>query len=157
MNGELTRNIALLILRLSGFGIAFVHGLDKVVMLTSGEGQRFVDGIGDLGFPMPGLFSWAAALSEFVGGIFLALGVWPRIVAALCAVTMFVAAFVRKHLIDHVLSFIGLSSTPSEALDKIGSPELAFLYLLIFLAIMLLGGGRYALPRLFKKPRMFSS
>jgi len=157
MNGDFQRDVALLLLRLSGFGIAFSHGLGKIVLLANGEGERFVDQIANLGFPQPGLFSWAAALAEFVGGILIALGVWTRIAAAFSAVTMFVAAVVRKHLIDHVLAFLFLSSTPPETLDKIGSPEMAFLYLLIFLALVLQGGGRYSLPRLFKKRRTFRS
>lgn len=72
----------------TGVALAFGHGIGKVP-----PSDRFVEGVGKLGFPAPGVFAWAAGLSEFMGGIFLALGLFTRISSLFVAFTMFVAAF----------------------------------------------------------------
>ena len=64
----MTKDLALFVLRLSGLGLAFGHGWQKVAMLSSGGGDRFVAGVEALGFPMPLVFAWAAGLAELVGG-----------------------------------------------------------------------------------------
>ena len=60
----------LLLLRVfAGLSLAGAHGWSKV---TNPSG--IIKGAGDLGFPAPALFGWAAALSEFLGGLLLAIG-----------------------------------------------------------------------------------
>ena len=141
------KDIALLVLRLSGFGLAFAHGWQKVSMLASGNGGPFLSGVEALGFPMPMAFAWAAALAEFVGGLCIALGIGTRIAAGFAAFTMFVAAFFRHRLALHIFVWLGVYSPAEDVVTSWGNPERASAYLLIFLALVLLGGGRFALDR----------
>src|SRR4051812_36018328 len=67
---QTTNDLALLILRVSfGFALALTHGRAKLAAPT-----RFFEGLGKHGFPLPVLFGWAAILSEFAGGLLLAVG-----------------------------------------------------------------------------------
>jgi putative oxidoreductase len=145
-------DIALLILRLSGLALAFAHGWGKLTGLAAGT-SRFAVSVANLGFPFPTVFAWAAALSEVVGGILVALGLFTRVSATLAATVMFVAAFVRHHAHAHFLSWLRVRPVPPETLEAWGNPELAFIYLLCFIALALLGGGRLSLDRVFgRKP-----
>jgi putative oxidoreductase len=139
------RDIALLILRLSGLGLAVLHGWGKVVSLANGQGQRFVEGVASMGFPAPGLFAWAAALAEFGGGLLVFLGLATRWAAVSAAFTMLVAAFGQHKLHLHLAVALGLKSVPQETAKAWGNPEMALAYLLPLFALVLLGGGRFAL------------
>jgi putative oxidoreductase len=145
------KDIALLWLRLAGFGLAIAHGWAKISMLSSGNGGGFLAGVEALGFPMPLAFAWAAALTEFVGGLCVALGLGTRIAASFAAFTMFVAAFFRHHLFGHILVWIGISSPPADVVESWGNPERAATYMLIFGALVLMGGGKFSLARLAKR------
>jgi len=84
-------NAGLALLRIfTGVALAFGHGVGKMPPT-----DRFIEGVGKLGFPAPGLFAWAAGLSEFAGGILLAVGLFTRLSGLFIAFTMFVAAFIR--------------------------------------------------------------
>ena len=88
-------NAGLALLRIfTGIALAFGHGLGKMP-----PSERFIEGVSKLGFPAPGLFAWAAGLSEFAGGVALALGLFTRVSGFFIAVTMFVAAFLQ-HMND---------------------------------------------------------
>lgn len=84
-------DIGILWLRLlMGAGIAY-HGFGKVF----GEIMpQFIQGVEKMGFPFPVAFAWAAALSEFLGGICIFVGVRTRLAAFFVFCTMSVAAFV---------------------------------------------------------------
>lgn len=110
-----------------GLSLAFAHGFGK---LPPSEG--FIGGVGDMGFPAPVVFAWAAALSEFVGGILLAVGFLTRPSAAAIAFTMGVAAFVRH------------------AADPFKAKELALVYFCVALVFLVRGGGRYSVDRLLE-------
>jgi putative oxidoreductase len=86
-----------------------------------------------MGFPSPDLFAWAAALSEFLGGILIALGLGTRIAAFFVFSTMTVAVFIRH------------------ASDTFDVKELALLYGTIAMAIVLIGPGRFSLDYLICK------
>jgi putative oxidoreductase len=120
-------NTGLLWLRLlAGIGIA-THGYSKIF------GERmagFTEGVAEMGFPAPVLFAWAAALSELVGGILIALGLGTRWAALLVFITMSVALFIRQ------------AGAPFER------RELAFLYFAISGAVCLIGAGRFALDKM---------
>ena len=52
-------NAGLTLLRIfAGVALALGHGLGKMP-----PSERFVENTANLGFPLPGLFAWAAALS----------------------------------------------------------------------------------------------
>ena len=145
------QDIALLLLRLSGLGLAFGHGWGKIVRLATGQGEGLIQFVGSLGFPLPGLFAWAAALAEFLAALLVALGFGTRIAAAFAGFTMFVAAFVRYKAHLHLLVKLGLMSAGAEQLKGWGDPELALAYLIIFVSLTLTGGGRFAVERLIRK------
>ena len=116
-------DVGLLILRLGfGLALAFGHGLGKLP-----PSQGFIDTTAGLGFPLPTLFAWAAGLSEFLGGLLLALGLLTRPAGLFVAITLGVAAFVQH------------------AGDPFGDRELALAYFVIGLAFAVMGAGRYAL------------
>jgi len=142
---NLFQNLGLLLLRMAGLGLALGHGWAKIERLSTGEGARFVEGVARLGFPQPETFAWAAAVSEFVGGLCVALGLGTRIAALFPAFTMGVAAFLRHHAHEHLLVVLGLRQVSAETLEAWGDPEGALLYLGAFLAVAALGPGRFAL------------
>ena len=122
---------AMLLMRV-WLGVAMMtHGWPKV----SGNMVRFTAGVNEMGFPAPEVFAWVAALTEFVGGLLIALGLGTRINAVLIALTMFVAAFIRH------------------APDPFGRKELPITYIVMAIAILILGPGRYALDRLIHSAR----
>ena len=106
-----------------GAGIAY-HGYGKVF---GGFMDRFADGVAALGFPFPVFFAWAAALSEFVGGICIVAGLQTRLAAAMVFITMSVAVFMQH------------------AHDPFGTKEIALAYWTIAGGLTLLGGGPYSL------------
>ena len=117
-------NIGLLWLRIfSGLGIAY-HGYGKIF---GGYIERLIAGVGNMGFPAPDFFAWAAALSEFLGGLFLALGLLTHQAAFFVFMTMTVAVCLVH------------------GTDPIQKQELALAYLTISGALMCLGGGKYSL------------
>ena len=144
--GSLRMDLALLVLRLAGLGLAVFHGWPKLESLLVGT-SRFAEGLASMGFPMPVAFAWAAALSETVGGLLVFLGFGTRIAAAFCAITMLVAAFARHHAYDQLLGKLGLATITPEAEKIWGSPELALVYFLAFVTLILAGAGRLSLDR----------
>jgi len=123
--------LGLLVLRLTaGLALALNHGLGK---LPPSDG--FIQGVGSMGFPLPLLFAWAAALSESLGGLLLAAGLFARPAAAAILGTMTTAV-----LIAH-------------AGDPLAKREPALIYAAIALLVLLAGPGRYALDTLLAKRR----
>jgi len=88
-------NLGLAILRVVT-GLALCVVFEKILPRDGvwGPQQWFVEDVAKMGFPAPWFFAWCAALSEFVGGILLALGLLTRPAAFFNAITTFVAAFV---------------------------------------------------------------
>jgi putative oxidoreductase len=119
----------------AGLMMAFGHGLAKVP-----PAEGFVDAVGSLGFPSPAVFAWAAGLSELVGGLLIAAGLFTRPASLFLAVTMGVAAFL-KHGADPIFSREG----PSR--------ELALLYFAAAVAFLLAGSGRFGLDFLLRRTR----
>src|SRR3989338_5873123 len=89
---ECMTDIGLLWLRvLTGLGMAY-HGYGKVF---GGSMDKMTEGVAAMGFPAPEFFAWAAALSEFAGGILLVLGLFTRPAALFILITMAVAVFIK--------------------------------------------------------------
>lgn len=154
---EKARDFGLLFLRLSGLLLLGYHGWGKITSLATGAGEGFVRGVAEMGFRAPLVFAWAAALAESVGALLLAAGLFTRVAAAGAAITMAVAAFARHHALDQALSALGIRAVSAEQLKEWGKPELALVYLLVFLGIVLLGPGRYALDNYLGRGRSRSS
>jgi putative oxidoreductase len=125
----------LLVLRLGiGLAMSFAHGLGKIP-----PSEGFVSVTAGLGFPLPTFFAWAAAISEFVGGLLVALGLLTRPAALAILCTMLVA-FLMRH-----------------AGEPFGDRELAFLFGVGSLALAFAGAGRYSLDAvLFREKRPLS-
>ena len=122
-------NVGILVFRLFiGLTMAFAHGLGKLP-----PPQMLIDGVQSMGFPLPVLFAWAAALSEFIGALCIALGLFTRPAAAFLAFTMGVAAFVVH------------------AQDSFDKKELALLYFVSSLLILFIGAGKFSLDRIIRK------
>ena len=103
-----------------GLSLAGFHGWGKV----SGGVAKFVGTVQKLGFPYPEFFAWCAAFGEFGGGFLVAVGFMTRPAAAIAAFTMAVALFHHRH-------------------DPVAKMELAGLYLVIMVAAVVMGSGRY--------------
>jgi len=126
MRGKGAADLGLLWLRmLMGLGIAS-HGFAKI---AGGRMEQFAQGIASMGFVMPTVFAWAAALSELVGGLLIAAGLGTRAAAALVWMTMTVAAFIRH------------------GADPFSTKELALAYWTMAGALVFLGAGSYSLDR----------
>jgi putative oxidoreductase len=138
--------LALLVLRLAGLGLA-LHGFPKLMALAAGQ-TGFVQGVAKLGFPVPIVFAWAAALGEAVGGVLVALGLFTRWAAGIAAFTMAVAAFLGHHAHGHLLHALRIRRVSEETLKSWGSPEMALLYLAVMAAVALMGAGALSLDAL---------
>ncbi|MGQ0542740.1 MAG: DoxX family protein [Blastocatellia bacterium] len=122
-------NAGLALLRIfTGIALAFSHGIGKVP-----PGEGLIAGTEKLGFPLPVFFAWSAGLAEFLGGIFLALGLFTRISSFFIAFTMLVA-------------IVGVHGA-----DPFNKQELAFLYFFIALAFLLKGSGDWSLDSFLRK------
>jgi putative oxidoreductase len=122
-------DVGLLFLRLAGVGLA-THGYRKVF---GGEVDGTVAAAKDIGFPLPVVFGWAAAVSELLGGALVAVGLFTRPAAVFAAITMFVAAFLHH------------------ATDPFAKRELALAYLVILLALACMGPGRWSVDGIARK------
>ncbi len=132
-------NIAVSLLRFaSGLMLVYFHGLGKVKgafgYFIGGNEWKFIDTVKSIGLPAPGLFALAATVSEFLGGILLAIGLFTRYSAFFVAFTMAVAIY--KHLTTD-LRF-----------------ELAGLYFLIALVFIFKGGEGLSLDNLIRKGKI---
>jgi putative oxidoreductase len=137
-------DLGLLVLRLTGLGLAAVHGWPKLVELQAGT-SKFPESVAALGFPAPTVFAWLAALAEVVGGLGVALGLGTRIAASIAASAMVVAAFLRHHAHDLLLAKLGLVTASEEQRQAWGNPEPALVYLAAMIAIALVGPGRLSI------------
>lgn len=122
-------NFGLLLLRIFvGMTMAFSHGLGK---FPPSEG--FISKIGSMGLPMPFILGWSASLSEFLGGIFLALGLMTRLSSFFIMCTMLVAVFMVH------------------ANDPFKVKELALFYLFTSVLFLFIGSGKFGLDSIIRR------
>ena len=117
-------NLALLILRLGFGGFMLTHGIPKINRLFESP-IKFADpfGIGET----PTLI--LTIIGEVVAPIFIIIGYKTKWAAVPSIITMAVAAFVIH------------------AKDDLSTKEHALLYLIVFVAIILAGPGKYSVDR----------
>lgn len=129
-------HVALLIVRI-GFGIIFMlHGWPKItggVDTWSGIGGAMA--VTGLDFA-PAFWGFMASLAEFGGGLLLVFGFLTRPVAALMLITMLVAVLMH--------------SAQGDGLTTILHPLKG---LVVFIALLYSGAGKYSLDRRFAKKR----
>ena len=122
-------NAGLTLLRIfAGVALLMSHGMGKVP-----PPDQFVAGTASIGFPVPILFAWAAALSESLGGALLALGFLTRPAAFFIAFTM------------------GTALLGVHRADPFAKQELAFLYFFIAFAHLIMGAGDWSIDRFLRK------
>ena len=125
MKSSLKSDLGLLILRLTGAGLILTHGVPKLSRLFAEGPIEFGDPIG-IGAG-PSLF--LAVFAEFLCAVLVLIGFKTRWASIPIIITMAVAAFIVH------------------AADPFGNKEKALLFLGIFLAIFLLGPGKYSIDR----------
>lgn len=127
--GNLPTEISMTALRVfAGLAMALGHGMGK---LPPSDG--LIGGVTAMGFPFPLAFAWLAALSEFAGGLLLAVGLFTRPAALAVTFTMGVAAFM------------------AHAADPFKIKELALLYFFVGLVFVFRGASRFSVDRLFTR------
>ena len=125
----------LLVRVLAGVAMA-AHGAQKVFGWFGGYGLKGTGGFFEtLGFRPGVMFAAAAGLSELVGGLLLALGLFTPLGATGVLAAMLVA-IVSVHLKQ---GFFAMNN----------GYELPFLYALVAVALALTGGGAFSLDALF--------
>jgi putative oxidoreductase len=112
----------------AGLALAVNHGAAKIQ-----DASGVIRDARSMGFPAPTFFRWMAALSEFLGGILLALGLATRPAAFFVACTMFTAAFIYH------------------ADDNLKKREDALVFLSVAVLFLLAGAGRYGIDALLRR------
>lgn len=117
-----SKDIGLLILRLSAGGLMLVHGLPKLMKLFAYGPIQFADPFG-IGATTSLIL---AVFAEVVCAILLILGLKTKLASIPLAVTMFVAAFMIH------------ASDPFKVKEK------AILFLLMYISLMFTGAGKFS-------------
>ena len=119
-------DLGLLVLRVfTGLSLAYAHGWSKVP-----PGEEFVKTVTSLGFPAE--MAYLTMLTEFFGGLALAMGLLTRPVALAMVINFAVAGFM------------------SHAADPYVRKELPFLFLAVATMFLSVGAGRFSVDRLLK-------
>ena len=124
MKNNLQTNIGLALLRIAPSIMLLTHGIPKFQKLISGNFE-FGDPIG-IG-TTPSLF--LAVIAEFVCPILIIIGFKTRWMAIPPAITMLVAGFIVH------------------AADPFGTKEKTFLFITFFIAIIILGPGKFSIDK----------
>ena len=127
-SNEFVENIWLLILRVGGGAFMLTHGIPKLQTLFGGGEIAFADPFG-----IGATFSLILTVfAEVCCSVLLILGITTRLASIPLIITMSVAAFIIH------------------GDDPFSNKEMGLLYLLIYLTILVYGGGKFALGRLVR-------
>jgi putative oxidoreductase len=129
MKRDLQSSLALLLLRLGSGAMILTHGIPKITRLFGGNEIKFADPFG-LG---PEISLGLAAFAEVICAILVMVGVKTRLAVIPLIITMLTAAFY------------------AHADDPFGRKELPLLYCVVFVALLLTGGGPYSLDKLKRR------
>lgn len=122
-------DVALLILRVMVGALMLTHGYGKFQNLLGGGPIQFGDPLG-LGVTLSLIL---AVFAEVFCSLFLIVGIATRLATIPLIVTMSVAAFIVH------------------AQDAFRVKEMAILYLLIYVVLLLAGPGKYSIDRMISK------
>lgn len=123
-----TINLALLIARVGIAALMLTHGIPKLGMLLSGEPVQFLPFMG-----LSAKFSLGLAVfAEVICSVFLLVGFATRLAVIPLIITMLVAVFVVH------------------AADPFSSKEPGFQYLLVYIVLLIMGGGKYSVDYLLQ-------
>lgn len=121
-------NTWLLILRLSAGGFMLTHGYPKLLRLFDSGEIKFGDPIG-IG-PVASLV--LTVFAEFFCSILVGLGLFTRLATVPLIITMLVAAFI------------------AHGEDPFSRKELALMYVLVYVTLLVFGGGKYTVDNLIR-------
>ncbi|MGB2630903.1 MAG: DoxX family protein [Candidatus Omnitrophota bacterium] len=125
-------DVAIFILRVTVGAILLAHGLQKLLGAFGGPGiQGTATMLSGMGFAPAEIWAWVLALGESLGGLFLILGILPKLSALAIAIVMIVA-IVRVH-------------GPKGFFMMKGGFEYPLLILSVCITIMITGAGKYSL------------
>lgn len=130
-------DVVLLILRIGVALLMLTHGIPKIQMLIGGGEIQFP---GVLGLS-PVLSLGLAVFAEVLCSILIFIGLGTRLASIPLIITMLVAVFLIH------------------ASDPFASQELGLLYLLLYIPLLILGGGKFSLDRVLssvQRPEMVS-
>ena len=123
-------DLALLLLRLMMAAVFIYHGSQKLFGAFEGPGMEGWTGfVGQLGAPVAPVAAWASALTEFVGGILVGIGLFTRLAAIPMVLNMLVA--------------IGMVHIGAFTLDKNGM-EYALTLAVVLTSLIIVGPGRWS-------------
>jgi uncharacterized membrane protein YphA (DoxX/SURF4 family) len=119
-----------LFLRISGGAMIFyIHGLHKlegwIAYLQHGTPWKLVEEVAGMHFPAPLFSAVAATIVQFVCSLFVIVGLFTRINAAL------LAGALGGAILQNILAG--------------RDPQLAILYVLVVVTLLIMGGGKYSL------------
>ena len=116
-------NVWLFVYRVTAGCFMLTHGYPKFNKLISGSNIQFADPFGLGAYPS----FYLAVFAEFLCSILVIIGLGTRIASLSIVVTMAVAGFY------------------AHAADPFAKKEMAFIYLLIFLTVLVFGPGKYSI------------
>ncbi len=124
---------ALLVIRLAAGLIFVMHGYGK---LTGNPSLEMFSGmLTGMGIPMAMFFAWLVALTEFLGGLALIVGIFVRPASVLLAIVMLVALTMAKKL-------------------KFPAADIDLALLGISVALAMAGAGKWSLAGMMLKDKM---
>jgi putative oxidoreductase len=131
-------DLGLLLIRIGIAAVGVFHGGQKVFgWWGGGSVAKFAEGLSDK-VPLPMASAWAAALSEFAGGILIGLGLFSRVAAFFFGFTMLVAWGMA-----HNFSFLKANN---------GS-DFPFVLMMVAAGLILTGPGKFSINALIFGPK----
>jgi putative oxidoreductase len=122
------------LMRIATGAVLLPHGVQKVVFLSI---DRYATSIGAKGLPLPTVLAYLTFFTESVGAACLIVGLFTRVAAAMIAIEMAVIIIYFQWEYGYFWTNRGV--------------EYALLWLLLSLAILFRGGGRFSVDHYLKK------
>jgi putative oxidoreductase len=139
---EITRELSWLVVRVTAGGILLVHGLQKVI--GSSIAGFAANSLARRGLEPSVLGAYIVFFLETVGAICIILGLFTRLFVALVFIEFLVIIFVAQ-------SAGGLAGFPWTKGATGGGWEYPLFWELIWVAILMRGGGPYSLDRKLRR------